>query len=156
MIGDKIQPPPPPPPASNDLSLPPLSPNDSGSAAAAAPATAVDVAAAAPTQNQGGSVVAGNIGGVANVGEAAVYTNNSVNDGEPAVAEEKDPEIRLETLLNCYNRDFKPEVLQRGDFWVLKNYVRADHGPLKCSESITYTTHADYTFLDNLIPLLER
>jgi hypothetical protein len=27
---------------------------------------------------------------------------------------------------------------------------------LKCYETITYTTHADYTFLDNLIPLLER
>lgn len=27
---------------------------------------------------------------------------------------------------------------------------------MRCFETITYTTHADYTFLDNLIPLLER
>lgn len=39
---------------------------------------------------------------------------------------------------------------------MLKNYIRASHGPLRCFETITYTTHADYTFLDNLIPLLER
>lgn len=39
---------------------------------------------------------------------------------------------------------------------MLKNYIRADHGELRCFDSITYTTHADYTFLDNLIPLVER
>lgn len=27
---------------------------------------------------------------------------------------------------------------------------------MHCWESVTYTTHADYTFLDNLEPLLER
>lgn len=153
-MGDKIQPPPPPPPASNDLSLPPLGPNDTGGAVAV-PAASID-AAATPTQNQAGSAVAGNIGGAANVPEAAAYANSTTNDGDAAAAEDKEAGERLDTLLNCYNRDFKPEILQRGDFWVLTNYVRADHGPLKCSESITYTTHADYTFLDNLIPLLER
>lgn len=59
-------------------------------------------------------------------------------------------------LLNCHNKDYQPYTEQRGDFWVLKNYIRAEHGELKCFETITYTTHADYTFLDNLIPLLER
>lgn len=59
-------------------------------------------------------------------------------------------------LLNCHNKDYQPYTEQRGDFWVLKNYIRAEHGELKCFETLTYTTHADYTFLDNLIPLLER
>lgn len=59
-------------------------------------------------------------------------------------------------LLNCHNKDYQPYTEQRGDFWVLKNYIRAEHGELKCFETITYTTHADYTFLDNLVPLLER
>jgi hypothetical protein len=59
-------------------------------------------------------------------------------------------------LLNCHTKEYEPYVEQRGDFWVLKNYIRAEHGALKCYETITYTTHADYTFLDNLIPLLER
>lgn len=60
------------------------------------------------------------------------------------------------SLINCHNRGYLSETGQRGDFWVLKNYIRADHGELRCFETITYTTHADYTFLDNLIPLLER
>lgn len=59
-------------------------------------------------------------------------------------------------LLKCHNKDYMPYTQQRGDFWVLKNYIRAEHGELKCHETITYTTHADYTFLDNLVPLLER
>ena len=60
------------------------------------------------------------------------------------------------SLLNCHDRDYEPYIGQRGDFWVMKNYIRAEHGELRCHETITYTTHADYTFLDNLIPLLER
>lgn len=60
------------------------------------------------------------------------------------------------TLIKCFDREYLPETVQRGDFWVLKNYIRASHGALRCFETITYTTHADYTFLDNLIPLLER
>lgn len=62
----------------------------------------------------------------------------------------------LRTLIKCFDREYLPETMQRGDFWVLKNYVQASHGALRCFETITYTTHADYTFLDNLIPLLER
>lgn len=59
-------------------------------------------------------------------------------------------------LIHCHDKEYEPQTMQRGDFWVLKNYVRADHGELRCFETVTYTTHADYTFLDNLIPLLER
>lgn len=60
------------------------------------------------------------------------------------------------TLVHCHNKDYDATIGQRGDFWVLRNYIKADHGELRCLESVTYTTHADYTFLDNLIPLLER
>uniref|UniRef100_A0A182SIB8 Uncharacterized protein n=1 Tax=Anopheles maculatus TaxID=74869 RepID=A0A182SIB8_9DIPT len=67
-----------------------------------------------------------------------------------------DVEAKLRSLLNCHERDYEPYIGQRGDFWVLRNYVRAEHGDLRCHETITYTTHADYTFLDNLVPLLER
>lgn len=59
-------------------------------------------------------------------------------------------------LIHCHNKEFEPQTVQRGDFWVLKNYIRAEHGELRCFQTVTYTTHADYTFLDNLIPLLER
>ncbi|XP_052869834.1 beta-1,4-glucuronyltransferase 1-like [Anopheles cruzii] len=67
-----------------------------------------------------------------------------------------DFDAKLRTLLNCHDRDYEPYIAQRGDFWVLKNYIRAEHGELRCHETVSYTTHADYTFLDNLVPLLER
>ncbi|XP_013166937.1 PREDICTED: beta-1,4-glucuronyltransferase 1 [Papilio xuthus] len=63
---------------------------------------------------------------------------------------------RLRTLLGCNEKDFLPQTIQRGDFWVLKNYVRADHGIILCHETITYTTHAGFEFLDNVQPLVER
>lgn len=44
---------------------------------------------------------------------------------------------------------------QRGKYWVHYNYFRATKH-FQCDESITYTTHSDWTFLDNLIPILER
>ena len=43
----------------------------------------------------------------------------------------------------------------RGKYWVLYNYIRAAKH-YNCNETITYTTHGDFTFLDNLEPLLER
>ncbi|XP_053601734.1 beta-1,4-glucuronyltransferase 1-like [Plodia interpunctella] len=64
--------------------------------------------------------------------------------------------LRLKVLLHCNNRDFFPEYLQRRDYWVLKNYVRAEHGPLECYETVTYATHASYEFLDNVEPLVKR
>lgn len=48
-----------------------------------------------------------------------------------------------------------PKTQQRGDYWVLYNYVAAEKR-FTCQESITYTTHADYSFMDNLVPLVER
>ncbi|XP_059221203.1 beta-1,4-glucuronyltransferase 1 [Stomoxys calcitrans] len=103
-----------------------------------------------------------NLGDPANIiGNTGSATNNFVNNTNAdanylVTGDEKDLDERLRSLLKCYDKPFEAETLQRGDFWVLKNYVRAEHGELKCHESITYTTHADYTFLDNLIPLLER
>lgn len=63
---------------------------------------------------------------------------------------------RLRVLLACNDKDFLPQTHQRGEYWVLKNYVRADHGNIMCHESVTYTTHAGFEFLDNVLPLVER
>ncbi|KAG6447545.1 hypothetical protein O3G_MSEX005071 [Manduca sexta] len=63
---------------------------------------------------------------------------------------------RLKCLLTCTDKDFASQTVQRGEFWVLKNYVRADHGTIQCHETITYTTHAGFEFLDNVLPLVER
>lgn len=62
----------------------------------------------------------------------------------------------LRNVLNCQDKSFEPSTRQRGEFWVLHNFVRAEHGPLGCHETITYTTHGDFTFMDNLVPLLEK
>lgn len=118
---------------------------------AGAPQLANDSGAGAAALGDPSQVI-GNIGpgGVAEV-------NNSQSDGGYIVTgDEKELEERVRSLINCFDHDFHQQTLQRGDFWVLQNYVRAEHGDIKCHESITYTTHADYTFLDNLVPLLER
>lgn len=61
----------------------------------------------------------------------------------------------LRELLGCQDKSNRRRIAQRGDYWVLYNYVRARRW-FRCDESITYTTHADFTFLDNLEPLLDR
>lgn len=75
---------------------------------------------------------------------------------EVVLPKEISTEDRLRLLLNCFDRPYITETVKRGDFWVLKNYIRSDHGAVKCHKSITYVTHADYTYLDNVIPVLER
>lgn len=61
----------------------------------------------------------------------------------------------LRELLGCQDKSNRRRIAQRGDYWVLYNYVPARKW-YRCDESITYTTHADFTFLDNLEPLVER
>ncbi|KAF7994923.1 hypothetical protein HCN44_004395 [Aphidius gifuensis] len=63
--------------------------------------------------------------------------------------------ISLQDAIGCKDKNLDSRVSQRGDYWVLYNYVPMTVS-VKCWETITYTTHADFTFLDNLEPLLER
>lgn len=63
---------------------------------------------------------------------------------------------RLRALLVCNDREFERRTYQRGAFWVIQNYVKAEHGSVACHETITYTTHAGFEFLDNVPPLVER
>ncbi|XP_069943542.1 uncharacterized protein [Cherax quadricarinatus] len=80
---------------------------------------------------------------------------------EPLAIEPPDPPLdSLERkiypdLRECSTRPQRPFYFQRGDYWVLENYIPAALS-FRCDESITYTTHADYTFLDNLEPLTSR
>lgn len=62
---------------------------------------------------------------------------------------------KVEDVVKCHDRNTDPRTAQRSDFWVLYNYIPASR-KFRCHETVTYTTHADYTFLDNLAPLLER
>lgn len=61
----------------------------------------------------------------------------------------------MKEAIKCIDKSIEPRRAQRGDYWVLYNYVSMN-SPMHCWESVTYTTHADFTFLDNLEPLLER
>lgn len=65
------------------------------------------------------------------------------------------PSMTLKEAILCNEKPTEPRRAQRGDYWVLYNYVPMSMA-VRCWESVTYTTHADYTFLDNLEPLLER
>lgn len=90
------------------------------------------------------------------------FNENSVNsysESDVLLRDDLDFDIhavKLKNLLNCKNKDFKPRIFQRGNFTILENYIRADHGEINCYETITYTTHVDFTFMDNVVPLLLR
>lgn len=61
----------------------------------------------------------------------------------------------LQKRTKCDDRLLQPSFKQRGNYWVLYNYVRAE-ARFGCFESITYATHGDYSFLSNLPVLIER
>ena len=56
---------------------------------------------------------------------------------------------------NCSTKPHKTFYTQRGQFWILEYYIPADR-QFKCNESVTYTTHSEYTFLDNAEELATR
>ncbi|KAH8234020.1 hypothetical protein KR032_010952 [Drosophila birchii] len=63
---------------------------------------------------------------------------------------------KLKRFVNCEDKEYKSSERISRQYWILENYIMADHGPLSCYANITYTTHADYRFLDNVVPLLQR
>ncbi|XP_039436492.1 beta-1,4-glucuronyltransferase 1-like [Culex pipiens pallens] len=63
----------------------------------------------------------------------------------------------LRSLLDCKSVDSGYRIETWGNFWVLRNFIAPRRPrPVECYETITYTTHGDYRFLENVIPLLER
>jgi len=63
--------------------------------------------------------------------------------------------LPLSPTSHCYNKELQFSQGLRGQYWVLYNYVKAEK-LFQCNETVTYTTHGDFTFLDNLEPLLHR
>lgn len=64
--------------------------------------------------------------------------------------------LPLNSSLYCANKDTGPRIELRSlKYWVLYNYIKPTLD-FECNASITYTTHCDHKFLDNLEPLLER
>lgn len=58
-------------------------------------------------------------------------------------------------LIRCSEKDSSFEAIEHGKFWLYKNFISASEN-VRCFESITLTTHCDFTFLYNIVPLLER
>lgn len=79
------------------------------------------------------------------------------NSTDMAVADSPKESVfdKVKKVTNCLDKPFLHKTQQRGDYWVLYNYVSAERRH-KCHESITYTTHADFSFMDNLVPLSEH
>lgn len=75
----------------------------------------------------------------------------------PSLPTSSNPDGAMEIAdgVTCFNKESSFRQSPRGQYWVLYNYITAEKR-FRCNESITYTTHGDFTFLDNLEPLLER
>lgn len=64
---------------------------------------------------------------------------------------------KLKPILNCHNNLLRPEKLQYGHYWLMKNYITGlKTYQIGCAESITYTTHGDFTFIEHLPRVVER
>lgn len=74
----------------------------------------------------------------------------SVNDKNPHALSSSRQKI------SCDSKVLQSRTYQRGSFWVMENYIAAQRNSVKCYESVTYTTHTDFTFLDNLVPIVDR
>lgn len=61
---------------------------------------------------------------------------------------------QVKNITQCVDKPLLHKIEQRGEYWVLYNYIIAEKQH-RCHESITYTTQADYTFIDNLISIVE-
>ena len=66
------------------------------------------------------------------------------------------PECALSELQRCRNVEPRAYSSMRGThYWVMYNFVEGDRW-FACDETVTYTTHGDFTFLGNLAPLVRR
>ncbi|XP_066141724.1 beta-1,4-glucuronyltransferase 1-like isoform X2 [Euwallacea fornicatus] len=61
----------------------------------------------------------------------------------------------LSSYFQCDNTYKHRMVSQRGSYYVIYNFVKAQR-KFGCTESVTLSTPADYRFLDNIIPLVDR
>ncbi|KAL7630519.1 UNVERIFIED_CONTAM: hypothetical protein RMT77_019295 [Armadillidium vulgare] len=75
-----------------------------------------------------------------------VYKNTFLNDLEEKI---------YPNLKKCSNKPPVRKYVQNGDFWVLQNYIPSTIS-FKCNETITYTTHGEFGFLDNVIYVTTR
>lgn len=135
--------------ASNDLTMAAAAAAVAGSAAAGPAESWTPEKKDAPTQQQTSTTTT-------TTTTAATTASDPVASAVASETAKSAVQVRpLREMLGCQDKSNRRRIAQRGDYWVLYNYVPARRW-FRCDESITYTTHADFTFLDNLEPLLER
>ena len=61
----------------------------------------------------------------------------------------------LKDLLNCKNENKRNAKQQRGQYLVYSNYIKRKL-KFKCYETVTYATHGEFTFLENLLEITDR
>ncbi|XP_030381238.1 beta-1,4-glucuronyltransferase 1-like [Scaptodrosophila lebanonensis] len=65
--------------------------------------------------------------------------------------------LTLRQLLKCNDRPLLMKRFRRGKYWIMENVVvgrKSRH--MGCADSITFTTHGDYSFVDSLETLVGR
>lgn len=61
----------------------------------------------------------------------------------------------IKEILNCNDKPLETNTEYHGEYIIFNNYVRAEKEH-KCDESVTLSAPADYRFLDNIVPLIDR
>lgn len=63
----------------------------------------------------------------------------------------------LQAILECQKKKFTTELVQHGDYWVLKNLIMGKRSrDIGCADSITFTTIGDYSFMRHIKILAKR
>lgn len=62
------------------------------------------------------------------------------------------------SLTKCKDKSCEPKIYPYGEYWLLQNGIRANHGELQCTDSVTFGTHGDHdhAYSDHSIQVLER
>ncbi|XP_066251108.1 beta-1,4-glucuronyltransferase 1-like isoform X2 [Euwallacea similis] len=81
--------------------------------------------------------------------------SNSKSNEEETEYEAWDDNEDLSVAFTCDNVDRTKRLAQRGLFYVIYNFVRAEK-EFGCTDSITLSAPGDFRFLDNVIPLVDR
>jgi len=85
-------------------------------------------------------------------GQPPELTDTTIN----GTTSEVSSDCALHALQHCQTPPTRTHTAMRGTrYWVMYNFAVASRR-FHCAESVTYTTHGDFTFLDNLVPLLKR
>ena len=74
----------------------------------------------------------------------------------PEIVEPPGPQCALSQLQRCQNVVPRARSTMRGTrYWAVHNFLMGERR-FACDETVTYTTHGDFTFLDNVAPLVRR